>query len=738
MFRKHRLHKVTCTLLACTLLGSPMMIGKLPAAYAESTVATHAAAPAVSKEQAVETARTVMKLTQDSWKLSTFEYRSNASDKWGNANGPRWQLEFTPVDPNTHTAYSVVIDGKTGQMIGMNFYNKMDPQAGDATQEQARKAGEAFLAQVAPDELKQAELTTSEVNSMGASKSFNFTYVRKTADGVYVLGDRISLTMAGNGNLISYEIHWSNADFPKPNGTVSVADANKSYADALGLRLMYQQQYRTATPTMSLVYGTDFSQNFMFPEPLTPYLIDAKSGKAINRNGDERKPTSTVQKPIVENGPTAPTPRNTPLTQEEAEDLLLSSGLLHQGDQLQDPSYQESSPTNKTWSFSVSANGSKKPTGNVFLDALTGEVISYNTFSVSSTSSEPAMTSDAITQKAMNLVKKLYPGRMGLFSYVTTATLPNSMKGSDGESTGVSFTYLKNGVPSQYGLQIIFDRDGNVTNFYGQPFELLTSDKTDYPDPSKAITLEQATSTYIQKRPLRLSYYFPILADGTQSTQPMLVWAPKDNDYPIPYVDALTNEYIDTDLSQVKPSAQPTDIKDHWAEKALTQFADRGLLDIQDGKAYPNNEISRAEYIRLLTNFRVGLSTTDKPTFEDVPTNSKYFNSIETAVFLGWIAKDKTFRPDDKISRQEAASILTRVLGYQDLAKHTEIFALPYSDGGQVASYAKGSVAILTGLGVMTGSANEFRPTGDITLAEACTAILKLSSITTNFPPYVK
>jgi hypothetical protein len=222
-------------------------------------------------------------------------------------------------------------------------------------------------------------------------------------------------------------------------------------------------------------------------------------------------------------------------------------------------------------------------------------------------------------------------------------------------------------------------------------------------------------------------------SNGTRSTAPVLVYAPAGNGRYDSYVDGLTGEWISLDPSAQQPSTLPSDIKGHWAESALTQFANLGLLELKDGKASPDREISRGEFIYLLTNIRGGMSSPEQPTFEDVAKDSKYYAAIEDAVARGWIAKDSKFRPADLLSRQEAATILTRALGHEELAKHSELFALPYADGGEVAPWAKGSVAILNGLGVMQGSDNRFHPHSDVTLAESCTVLLKVQAFN-NYP----
>ncbi|MGZ4164816.1 MAG: S-layer homology domain-containing protein, partial [Tumebacillaceae bacterium] len=191
---------------------------------------------------------------------------------------------------------------------------------------------------------------------------------------------------------------------------------------------------------------------------------------------------------------------------------------------------------------------------------------------------------------------------------------------------------------------------------------------------------------------------------------------------------------------QTKPQVMPTDIKGHWAEKSLTHFAEKGLLELVDGKANPDQKLTRAQVVRLLVDAR-GCGYVDNnvdPTFADVPKDFKYYAQIETALRNGWIAQASKFRPNDSISREEVAAILARVEGFKDLSTHKEIFHVPYADGSKISDFAYGSIAINYGLGVMRGANNLFDPQANVTLAQMVTILDKLASLPSNGPIYYK
>lgn len=724
---KNSIQKVTVMLLTCTLLGSPLVWMNTPSAYAEAT-ATAATPPAVSKDQAVQKARNLLNLADAKWKLEASEYNNNADEKYSFFRGPYWQLNFVSTDSDPYSGYSVMLSATTGQMLSAYHFSKSQDQ-GDLTKEQARSKAENLVAAVAPDQFKETELTWSNVSGLSPYRTYTFMFERKTADGLFVIGDQISVTINGDGTLQSYNINWSNATFPKAEGTLSLDAVTKSYSNDLALNLQYQFASRstpTAKPSVDLIYSTGSPVGFQMPVSQYLGLYDAKTGKSLGMDGKERTQNKINTTPLVPNGPKNPQVRATPLTQEEAEAVIRSSGLLVGNEKLNNVSYSEG--TTKTWTFNLQGNDSTDMIGNVQLDASTGEVIYFNTYSNNPVTGA-GLSEEAAKTKSLDLVKKLFPNQLGALALIGVQS-PNYGKGSSGEfnNKAVTFGILKNGVLTQETIQIVFNSQGNVSNLYNTQSMKADQEDLAYADPTKAISQDQAKEIFVKNRPLRLSYYFPVTAEGVRSTTPTLVYAPLNSErLSYSYINAVTGNWVNSEPGDSQnPPVMPTDITGHWAEKSLTQFADLGLLELKDGKANPDQEITRGEWIRLLANFRGGLTTYSTATFSDVAAGSKYFSSVENAVRNGWIAKDTNFNPDEKITRQEAASIIARVMGYEQLAKHGELFVVPFSDRDAIAPWAKGSVAIIGGLGVMGGSGNAFHPNANITLAEACTAMLKM------------
>ena len=85
----------------------------------------------------------------------------------------------------------------------------------------------------------------------------------------------------------------------------------------------------------------------------------------------------------------------------------------------------------------------------------------------------------------------------------------------------------------------------------------------------------------------------------------------------------------------------------------------------EDGSFRPEDTITRAEFVTILTRFPHDDIGTEQ-SFADVPAAHWAYSAVQTALAQGWVSADdadSTFRPDEAITRAEVVTILNRVLG---------------------------------------------------------------------------
>lgn len=111
-------------------------------------------------------------------------------------------------------------------------------------------------------------------------------------------------------------------------------------------------------------------------------------------------------------------------------------------------------------------------------------------------------------------------------------------------------------------------------------------------------------------------------------------------------------------------AAEFTDTSGHWAEVIINKWSDLGLINgYGDGSFKPESGITRAEFVTLI-NQAFGYNGERSEPFSDVNEKDWYYKQVRRALEIGYISgyEDRTFRPGNNVSRQEAAAILVRIM----------------------------------------------------------------------------
>lgn len=168
-----------------------------------------------------------------------------------------------------------------------------------------------------------------------------------------------------------------------------------------------------------------------------------------------------------------------------------------------------------------------------------------------------------------------------------------------------------------------------------------------------------------------------------------------------------------------------SDIKGHWAQNTIVDFIEKGYVSgYSDGTFRPNNNITRAEFVKIL-NKVLGLTKSSGKIFSDTKTHwAKH--DIDIAVTNG-VCNGKTtteFKPNDAITREEAAVMISN---YKKIADNNFDKINKYKDASKVASWAKPGVEGVIEKGYMSGySDNTYRPKNKITRAEAVATLSRI------------
>ena len=166
-----------------------------------------------------------------------------------------------------------------------------------------------------------------------------------------------------------------------------------------------------------------------------------------------------------------------------------------------------------------------------------------------------------------------------------------------------------------------------------------------------------------------------------------------------------------------------TDISSNWAKGYIEHLVSRGVVTNTE-KYNPDNNLTRAEFLKIAINaagWEVGTGTT--AIFADVTTNVWYAPYVSLAVSRGIITNKSTnFRPNDTISRAEAAKIIVGIFGGNTANKKTSFADV--DDSSDLAKYIEVAKNLGFFSGQMIDGKLKFRPNDSITRAEIAKVVV--------------
>lgn len=230
----------------------------------------------------------------------------------------------------------------------------------------------------------------------------------------------------------------------------------------------------------------------------------------------------------------------------------------------------------------------------------------------------------------------------------------------------------------------------------------------------------------------------------------VVVFENKDNSSRIKYLDKIYTESVlflnvieyiyNGDINNAKSTAnlitdsrlnsvanieikKQSDIIDHWAESNIKQAMEDGWIDTTN-TFRPNDSITRAEFVKIV-NRKFNFTEIEDITFTDVDKSAWYYQEVQKAVKAGYIKGygDNTFKPNDKITREEVAVIITSIMNnkQENLEK---IFW--YKDYNMISSWATSSLEGAVENEYMGVLETYLRPKDNITRAESVVTLQRV------------
>ena len=102
-----------------------------------------------------------------------------------------------------------------------------------------------------------------------------------------------------------------------------------------------------------------------------------------------------------------------------------------------------------------------------------------------------------------------------------------------------------------------------------------------------------------------------------------------------------------------------------WSYEAIAAFANAGyVVGYNDGTFKPSGAITRAEFVTIINKFAADLPKHSGSHFTDIDGHWAEESIISSAVDWSWVTgyEDNTFRPNSRITRAEAVTIINKML----------------------------------------------------------------------------
>ena len=179
-------------------------------------------------------------------------------------------------------------------------------------------------------------------------------------------------------------------------------------------------------------------------------------------------------------------------------------------------------------------------------------------------------------------------------------------------------------------------------------------------------------------------------------------------------------------------AAADTDEPSAWAAESVAAAIEAGIVPEALQSKYVQ-AVTRSEFCALAVAFYetvTGEEITEREKFDDTSdVNVEKMAAIRVVNGVG----DNKFAPDNKLTREQAATMLSRLA--KAVGKPLIDAAPTFADNGRISSWAFDAAGQLQAAGIMGGvGSNTFSPASDYTREQGILTILRLYELVTAAP----
>lgn len=167
------------------------------------------------------------------------------------------------------------------------------------------------------------------------------------------------------------------------------------------------------------------------------------------------------------------------------------------------------------------------------------------------------------------------------------------------------------------------------------------------------------------------------------------------------------------------------DIDAYWGKTAIEYFYDNHYVSGTNGQFRPNEDITREGIAAIINNMLGENAVVKTAGFSDVKgrwSERAISSLVDKQIMKGY--SNNTFKPQQKITREEFAVIVYNYMSYKGINVGGQ--PVSYADGATISPWAKDAVRTLGAAGYMTGAYNRFNPKKYVTRGEAVNVLYRV------------
>lgn len=552
-----------------------------------------------------------------------------------------------------------------------------------------------------PDISENVKITSDGEYRSLTGDDFSFV-LQRTQNGIPVADDDGWISVSADAKrVVSFSLNYTTGlKFEDSSKLISKEDAQNSFNEKFPMKLRYTTEYKDDKKSATLIYSPDSEYN---------QYISATSGEVITREhrrhrfggGDMKASESMAAMDMADNGFSEAEIKNLDTINgliglDKAEKIILTSKVINANSayKLTEHALCRDWYDEDKYTYRLEferTSGDEDYWLDAEVDAKSGDILSFY-ISENRGNEKAKLNVKQGYEKAYAALEVLAPSHFG-------ENMDYFLDGDDKDSSGnyVFFRYV-NGIEfADNSVRISVDMaSGKIISYR------IGYDDIEFPSADGVISAEDAGKRLFEQVGYDV-WYIPTYEDDKPAQAPVVY----DTDSYDLTLDAFSGELkYKRDSEKV---GEYTDIENHYAKDAIEALAKFGI-GFADSEFKPDSNITQADFVTLLNAAFNDYGPI--VIYKGISYNDIYDDAIEDG-----IVKEDEYSPDADVTRDLAAKMMVRALGFEEVATLDGIYVPIFAD---VSADSVGFTSILGAMGVIKGDENgNFNPSGTVTRADA-------------------